>query len=50
MGLFFVAVSKELLLSFFIVVLLSTRTLQGLIERYGASLDTQMYSVALLES
>lgn len=49
MGLFFVAVSKELL-SFFIVVLLSTQTLQGLIDRYGASLDTQMYSVALLKS
>ncbi len=39
MGLFFVAVSKELL-SFFIVVLLFTQTLQGLIDRYGASLDT----------
>ncbi len=49
MGLFFVAVSKELL-SFLIVVLLSTLTLQGLIDRYGASLDTQMYSVALLKS
>jgi len=48
-GLFFVAVSKELL-SFFIVVLLSILTLQGLIDRYGASLDTQMYSVALLKS